>query len=584
MKMEEVGIESFADELKPGTQLLLGQFTIDSFLNAGGFGITYLARDSLDRRMVIKECFPSSFCRRTDTVVAARSRQRQEEFRSVVALFLQEALNLSKLDHPNIVKVHQVFQDNETAYMAMDHIDGPDLLETIDGTAPRLSRDEIILSLHRMLDALGHVHAQGFLHRDISPDNILLDRATGQPMLIDFGAARKDVTRKSRALSGLRVVKDGYSPQEFYIGSSKQAPYSDLYALAATFSHLVSGEVPKTSQERLSSIANREGDPQRPLVGRIKGYPLGFLAAIDQAMSIFPKDRLQSVSEWQSMLRDGQVPLPQVVAARAPAFAPSPSATAAAVAAESHQSAVRRGPREWLVPAAAAVLLLAGLSSLAGDLMDRFGAGGSAALSGSASAGASVTGSAELTTPFGQVRVVQLPFVPDPVDPGRVAGLLPWSPAWIRPGQWIVEVNGAPVQDSAQLQAMLADGINLAQRAEAKVIFGYQSEPGADIIRKMETLPVVDRLALASGLVFEMQDTPTGTRTVAVAVPTDGSTDLQVGDLLVAYASTGETLGKVTALADILKRDATNRVATYGFAVQRNGGMTVGSFKLPGAD
>jgi serine/threonine protein kinase len=295
-QIEDTAFESFADELKPGTKLLHGQFEILSFLNAGGFGITYVAQDSLQRRVVVKECFPSAFCRRTDTLVTARSRQRQDEFRSIVDLFLQEALNLSKLNHPNIVKVHQVFQDNETAYMAMDLVEGPDLLDTVNGTAPPLTKDQIILSLTKMLDALGYVHAQGFLHRDISPDNILLDRNTGEPVLIDFGAARKDVTRKSRALSGLRVVKDGYSPQEFYISGSKQSPCSDLYALAASFCHLISGEAPRTSQERLSAIANSEGDPQPPLVGRVKGYPKQFLAAIDKAMSIFPKDRLQSAA------------------------------------------------------------------------------------------------------------------------------------------------------------------------------------------------------------------------------------------------------------------------------------------------
>ena len=288
LHLDTVAGETFADELKPGTRLLLGQFTIDSFLCAGGFGITYLARDSLDRRMVVKECFPSTVCRRDGTSVHARSNSRQDEFRSIVALFMQEAMNLSQLDHPNIVKVHQVFEDKGAAYMAMDWIDGPDLLATIEGTAPRLRPDQIVHALHRMLDALEHVHALGFLHRDISPDNILLDRGTGEPVLIDFGAARKDVTRKSRVLSGLRVVKDGYSPQEFYISGSKQAPCSDLYALAASFFHLVADEAPKTSQERLSTIANGTGDPQRPLAGRVTSYDPAFLAAIDMAMSISP--------------------------------------------------------------------------------------------------------------------------------------------------------------------------------------------------------------------------------------------------------------------------------------------------------
>lgn len=575
-KQEETGIESFADELKPGARLLRGQFVIESFLNAGGFGITYMAQDSLRRRVVIKECFPSAFCRRHEMIVTPNSRQRQEEFRAIVALFRQEALNLAKLDHPNIVKVHQVFQDNETAYMAMDHIHGPDLLETIEGSAPPLTRDEIISTLHKILDALGYVHAQGFLHRDVSPDNILLDRATGEPVLIDFGAARKEVTRKSRALSGLRVVKDGYSPQEFYVSGSAQGPYSDLYALAATFCHLVSGEVPKTSQERLSSIANRQGDPQPPLVGRVKGYPQNFLAAIDKAMSIFPKDRFQSAAEWQTMLRVVPAPVAET------AWVEPPAATqpvARAPVAPAQQVTPGRGLRDWLVSSAAAVLLLVGLTTLAGDLLDRFGADGRATAAASLVAATSPGQAA----PAGQFRVVQMPFIPDASEPNRVTALLPGSPGWMRPGQIIVEVNGAPVQNGFDLPAMMAAGVDLKQVSELKVIFGYQDTPDAEILRRMETLPVVDRLVLEGGLVFEMQDTPTGTRTVVVDVPRDGASDLRRGDVLLAYSRTGETLGTSTALGKILEREALNGVATYGFAVQRGTGMAVGSFQLPEA-
>jgi hypothetical protein len=375
------------------------------------------------------------------------------------------------------------------------------------------------------------------------------------------------------------VVKDGYSPQEFYISGSNQAPYSDLYALAATFCHLISGEAPKTSQERLSSIANRNGDPQRPLVGRVKGYPQAFLAAIDKAMSIFPKDRLQSVAEWQAMLRDVPAPVPLVVASPVQAHAAASQTPAAPVQA----AAARRGPRDWLVSTAAAVLLLAGLSSLAGDLTDRFGPAGPASLAGAATAGATFGGDALSPAPLGQSRAVQMPFVADTAEPTRIAALLPWSPEWMQPGQWIVEVNGAPVQDGATLAAMMGAGADLAQADQLKVIFGYQAAPGGEILRRMETLPVVDRLALDGGLVFEMQDTPTGTRTVVVALPSAGGTDLQPGDVLLAYSRTGETLGTSTALADILKREIQNKVATYGFAVQRKSGMAVASFQLPDA-
>ena len=106
MRVDENSAEIPSDALEPGTDLLHGQYTIESFLNAGGFGITYLARDSLERIVVIKECFPSTMCCRTRNVVRARSRTNQDEFSSVVSLFGQEARRLSKLKHPHIVGIH----------------------------------------------------------------------------------------------------------------------------------------------------------------------------------------------------------------------------------------------------------------------------------------------------------------------------------------------------------------------------------------------------------------------------------------------------------------------------------------------
>ena len=123
--------EEFVDELKPGTKLMLGQYTIEDFLAAGGFGITYLAKDSLDRRVVIKECFPGSFCRRQNHSVTPRSRAHQNELKSIVRMFSQEAMSLAKANHPNIVGVHQVFEENNTAYMALDYVHGRDLLEIL---------------------------------------------------------------------------------------------------------------------------------------------------------------------------------------------------------------------------------------------------------------------------------------------------------------------------------------------------------------------------------------------------------------------------------------------------------------------
>ncbi|MFQ6553107.1 protein kinase domain-containing protein [Aestuariibius insulae] len=299
------------DELEDGTKLLGGLYTITRFLNAGGFGITYLATDSLERTVVIKECFPAALCRRVGTVVKVRSRSQEDALKTVIKCFAQEARSLSKLDHPNIVKVHLVFDDNETAYMAIDYVNGPDLLDLIDQKSPLLTPSSITSMLRRMLDAIGYIHSQGLLHRDISPDNILVDEA-GKPILIDFGAAREQASRKTRVLTAVSVVKDGYSPQEFYLQGSQQSNASDLYALGASFYHVITGEAPPPSQERLFAVAEGKDDPYQPLAGQHEGYSEDFLRSIDKAMEVVPKNRVQSAAEWLALM-DGTADAANVV-------------------------------------------------------------------------------------------------------------------------------------------------------------------------------------------------------------------------------------------------------------------------------
>ncbi len=293
--------DSFADALKPGTELLHGQFRIEKFLNAGGFGMTYLARDSLDRIVVIKECFPSSMCCRQKGNVMARSRQHQAEFDAVVKHFGAEARRLSKLQHPNIVGIHQVFEDNMTAYMALDFVRGRDLLDTIEDPKMKLHPRDVKDILLRCLEAVHYIHTNDVLHRDISPDNILID-GKGNPVLIDFGAAKEEATKASRALSALHVVKDGYSPHEFYIAGSTQDASSDLYSLGATFYHVLTGEAPPDSQARVSAIAADRPDPYRPVAGKFPQFEDAFLHAIDKALSVFPPDRLQTAREWMELV------------------------------------------------------------------------------------------------------------------------------------------------------------------------------------------------------------------------------------------------------------------------------------------
>lgn len=293
--------DGIRDELEPGHTLMQGQYTIDAFLNAGGFGITYLARNSLDRKVVIKECFPGSYCRRTPTSVIARSSSHVKEFSSIVRKFVEEAHSLAKVKHPNIVGVHQVFEENETAYMALDFIEGRDLLDLIEGQGTMPKPAEIETILRKLLDAISAVHEQDMLHRDISPDNILLTSEM-EPILIDFGAARRDAAQEKRIKSELRVIKDGYSPQEFYVAGAEQGPFSDLYALAATFYHLITGELPADSQTRMAAVAAGEDDPYKSVVGRVSDYSEPFLLGIDRALAVLPKDRIASARHWLDLL------------------------------------------------------------------------------------------------------------------------------------------------------------------------------------------------------------------------------------------------------------------------------------------
>ncbi len=300
------------DELLPGTTLLLGQYRISRFLSSGGFGITYVAKDGLNRDVVLKECFVEAFCSRTLTSVQARSDQNRAHLHQALASFTEEARILASLSHPNIVGIRQLFEENDTAYMALDFVVGHDLIEIVDEKKMSLSADQIVGLAAKLISAVGHVHDQQLLHCDISPDNICVT-STGEPVLIDFGAARKVVNGVAQKHSGFTLVKDGYSPHELYATNGVCTPSSDLYALAASLYYAVSGRVPVDSETRLRAMIDYRADPLPPLVGTAAGYPPGFLASIDKAMAVEPASRFQSAEDWLRALTQ-----PQVIRAEAP--------------------------------------------------------------------------------------------------------------------------------------------------------------------------------------------------------------------------------------------------------------------------
>ncbi|WP_045834868.1 serine/threonine-protein kinase [Hyphomicrobium sp. 99] len=284
--------------LPDGTELA-GDYKIVRVLGAGGFGVTYLADEpELTRKVSIKEYFPSDFALRTESLEATpRSEGCKSDYNWGLDRFIEEAQTLAKFDHHNIVKVHRIFRANNTAYMVLRFEEGKNLKAWLKdlGRAPRQKElDQIVAPL---LDALEVIHKADFLHRDIAPDNIII-RNNGDPVLIDFGAARSDIAAHSKTKTVSALVKPGYSPYEQYAETSRQqGAWTDIYAFAATLYHAVTGKRPPDSPSRM---LKDEMVPVREAA--LGGYRATFLDAIQQALSLTPDGRPQSVAAWRGAL------------------------------------------------------------------------------------------------------------------------------------------------------------------------------------------------------------------------------------------------------------------------------------------
>ena len=282
--------------LAEGTSLV-GDYTVERVLGAGGFGITYLARESeLNRLVTIKEYFPSDFAARKDGLEAVpRSLESTPDYTWGLERFVSEAQTLARFNHPHIVGVHRYFRANNTAYMVLHYEEGQSLKSWLKslGRVPRQTDlDRIVAPL---LDALEVIHDAEFLHRDIAPDNIII-RKDGQPVLIDFGSARGEIARHSKTISAL--VKPGYSPYEQYAEkNSRQGPWTDIYALGSTLYFCITKKRPPDSVLRVTK------DEYRPAAEAALGaYRKRFLSAIDTSLAVDIGSRPQSVKAWRGEL------------------------------------------------------------------------------------------------------------------------------------------------------------------------------------------------------------------------------------------------------------------------------------------
>ncbi len=284
----------------------LDDYRIESVLGTGGFGITYKARDiHLDTWVAIKEYFPVEWSYRAhDGIEVCANAQGQAIIGEVKASgyewglsrFLDEARVLAKVQHPYVVRVRRYFRKHGTAYIVMDFEEG-EPLSALLRREETLSEADLRGMLEEILPALQAVHEQGYLHRDIKPSNLYVRSRDGCVMLIDFGAARQSLSRRSKSVTGL--VTPGYSPPEQYVTrSDRYGPWTDIYALGAVLYRCITGRAPPEAPDR------QMWDTMLPAVEAGAGrYSEDLLKVIDRALAMRPEDRFQTIAEMQASLR-----------------------------------------------------------------------------------------------------------------------------------------------------------------------------------------------------------------------------------------------------------------------------------------
>ena len=284
--------------LNPGNSTLQdGKYIITGVLGQGGFGITYQAEQvSLGRKVAIKEFFMKEYCERDGStshvsVPSSGSRELVERFRQK---FLREARMIASLNHPNIVKIHDVFEENGIAYYVMEHLPGGSLSDKVRDNGP-LSEEQSLDYIRQVSSALDYLHRRKTLHFDVKPSNILFDE-DGRVVLIDFGISKLYDTGGRQTSSTPVGLSKGFAPLEQYRQDdvSTFTPATDIYSLGATLYYLATGTTPPDA-----SIVNEDG------LERPSGISDRVWTAIERAMQPRRKDRPQSIGHFLSLL-DGK--------------------------------------------------------------------------------------------------------------------------------------------------------------------------------------------------------------------------------------------------------------------------------------
>ncbi|MEO7150509.1 MAG: serine/threonine-protein kinase [Burkholderiaceae bacterium] len=290
----------------------LGEFELTQGLGEGGFGIVYLARDhSLERSVALKEYMPSALAARAGgTQVLVKSERYRETFEAGLKSFINEAKLLAQFDHPSLVKVYRFWEANGTAYMVMPFYEGETLKQQLKEMGEPPSEAWLMELLDPLTAALEVIHDEQCFHRDIAPDNVMMLAGSNQPLLLDFGAARRVIGDMTQALTV--ILKPGYAPVEQYaeVPGMKQGAWTDVYALAAVVYYAITGKTPPTSVGRLMN------DSYVPLAQSAAGrYSERFLTAIDRALVVKPEQRTPSIAALREALGMEPVPVGKAVPA-----------------------------------------------------------------------------------------------------------------------------------------------------------------------------------------------------------------------------------------------------------------------------
>jgi len=279
--------------LSPGSYLANGEYRINQTLGQGGFGITYQGLDTrLNRAVAIKEFFPEGCWREGATVISA-GKWNSNTYSNAKQKFLLEGQTLGQFNHSGIVQVFYYFEENNTAYMVMECLQGQTLAQLLKKPRGRLTVTNALNYIAKVGAALEILHQAQFLHRDIKPENIMLTYDS-RVVLIDFGAARDFTAGSTDRYT--TMLTPGYAPLEQYGRALKYGAFTDIYALGATLYHLLTGKIPTSAIERAAGVKLQNVQSVNSQIGS------KISDAISKSMIMDVSQRLQSVRHFLDLL------------------------------------------------------------------------------------------------------------------------------------------------------------------------------------------------------------------------------------------------------------------------------------------